>query len=424
MAAKEKLTPEQKEAEKEAKKLAKEASKKMTLTQRLLARSKVEHTAPLSESILYAEKDVIPTLVPMINVALSGRIDGGLTSGLTMLAGPSKHFKTSFALLMASAYLKQYPDAVLLFYDTEFGSPQSYFESFGIDISRVVHTPITNIEQLKFDLIGQLEAMDRDEKVIIILDSLGNSSSKKELDDVLEEKSVTDMTRAKSIKGLFRMVTPYLTLKNVPFLVVNHTYMTQEMFSKAIVSGGTGVYYSSDNIWIIGRRTEKDGTEVIGYNFIINIEKSRFVREKAKIPIGVSFTGGIQRWSGLLEVAEELGFVKQATKTEKGKNGKPDVVKPRRGYYVGFDKETQMIITEPFKEVDTLSKAFWEQIFMKTGFANAMMLHYSLGHVDMLGDDEMETAGGLLIDPKAAVGTAFDESDGDDDGDDITFITK
>jgi RecA/RadA recombinase len=394
MASKPKETPEAKEAAKAAAKEAKEASKKMTLAQRLLARSKIETTAMLDKSILYTKKDVIPTLVPMVNVALSGRIDGGLTEGITVLAGPSKHFKTSFGLLMAAAYLKQYPDAVILFYDTEFGSPQSYFESFGIDISRVVHTPVMSLEQLKFDLISQLDQMDRDEKVIIILDSLGNSSSRKELEDALDEKSVTDMTRAKAIKGLFRMVTPYLTLKNVPFLVVNHTYMTQEMFSKAVVSGGTGIYYSANSIWIIGRRQDKDGTEVLGYDFIINIEKSRFVKEKSKIPISVSFTGGIQRWSGLLDVGLELGYVRQATKLEKG------VEKPRRGYYVGYDKDNDVIITEAYKEIDTLTKEFWDQVFTKTNLPEAIMLHYSLGHVDMLGDDPAETAGGLLIDPK------------------------
>jgi RecA/RadA recombinase len=395
MASKPKDTPESKEEAKAAAKAAKEASKKMTLAERILSRSKVDTTAMLDKSILYAKKDVIPTLVPMVNVALSGRIDGGLTSGLTVLAGPSKHFKTSFALLMAAAYLKKYEDAVILFYDTEFGSPQSYFESFGIDISRVIHTPITNIEQLKFDLIGQLEAMDRDEKVIIILDSLGNSASKKELEDVLEEKSVTDMTRAKSIKGMFRMVTPYLTLKNVPFLVVNHTYQTQEMFSKAVVSGGTGVTYSADNIWIIGRRQDKDGQEVMGYDFILNVEKSRFVKEKSKIPISVSFTGGIQRWSGLLDVGLELGYIRQATKLEKG------VEKPRRGYYVGYDKDNDAIVTEAYKEIDTLTKGFWDQVFSKTNLPEAIMLQYSLGHVEMLSEEEAgETAGGLLIDPK------------------------
>ena len=123
---------------------------------------------------------MVPTHVPMMNVALSGSVDGGLAPGLTILAGPSKHFKTSFALIMASAYLKKYPESVVLFYDSEFGSPQSYFEQYDIDPARVLHTPITNVEELKFDLVNQLEGLERDDRVCIVIDSIGNLASKKD----------------------------------------------------------------------------------------------------------------------------------------------------------------------------------------------------------------------------------------------------
>lgn len=210
----------------------------MSILEKLKKNCRIKEADVLAESDFYSEKDITPTPVPMINVALSGSIDGGLTSGLTVLAGPSKHFKTSFALLMAAAYLKKHKDAVLMFYDSEFGSPQQYFESFGIDTSRVLHIPIKNIEELKFDLVNQLDQIDRKDKVIILIDSVGNLASKKELEDALNEKSVADMTRAKALKGLFRMITPYLTLKNIPLVAINHTYMEIGLFPKAIVSGG------------------------------------------------------------------------------------------------------------------------------------------------------------------------------------------
>jgi RecA/RadA recombinase len=194
----------------------------------------------------------------MINVALSGKIDGGLTPGLTVLAAPSKHFKTAFSLLMAAAFLKAHPDGIILFYDSEFGTPQSYFSSFGVPMESVVHTPITDIEQLKFDVMAQLQELQRNDKVMIIVDSVGNLASKKEVEDALKQSSAADMTRAKQLKSLFRMVTPHLTLKDIPMVVVNHVYMTQEMFSKPVVSGGTGIYYSADNIWIIWRNRKKE----------------------------------------------------------------------------------------------------------------------------------------------------------------------
>ena len=96
----------------------------MSLMAKLKKNSKLQSSV-LSESEFFSETEYVDTGVPMMNVALSGKLDGGLTPGLTVLAGPSKHFKTSFALKMAAAYLRAKPEAVVLFYDSEFGSPQS-----------------------------------------------------------------------------------------------------------------------------------------------------------------------------------------------------------------------------------------------------------------------------------------------------------
>jgi len=174
----------------------------------------------------------------MINVALSGTVDGGITPGLTMLAGPSKHFKTGFALLLASSFLDKYEDGVILFYDSEFGTPQSYFKTFGIDFEKVIHTPITDVEELKFDIMQQMKNIERNEHVMIVIDSIGNLASKKEVEDALDGKSVADMSRAKQLKSLFRMITPHLTLKDIPMVVINHTYKEIGLYPKDIVGGG------------------------------------------------------------------------------------------------------------------------------------------------------------------------------------------
>ncbi len=340
---------------------------------KLKKNTKTPSSAVLSESIFFQEKDKISTPVPMVNVALSGTVDGGLTPGLTLLAGPSKHFKTSFALLMGAAYLDKYPESVMLFYDSEFGSPQSYFEGFGIDPSRVLHTPITDVEKLKFDLIGQLEALDRKDKVVIVIDSIGNLASKKELEDAVNEKSVADMSRAKAIKGLFRMCTPYLAMKDIPMLVVNHTYMEQGLFAKQVVSGGTGIYYSSNSIFIIGRRQNKTGTEVTGYDFTINVEKSRFVKEKSKIPISVSWDGGIETYSGLLEIALLGGYA----------------IKPSNGWYCRVNRETGEMMQPKVRTKDTLKKEFWDPIFEETDFADFIQKTYQQGHRSMIDMDQI-----------------------------------
>ena len=198
----------------------------------------IKHASILSESQFFNEKDKIPTDIPIINIALSGTLDGGLTSGLTFLAGPSKHFKSLLGLLMVKAYMDKYPDSVCLLYDSEFGITPEYIKANGIDTERVIHIPIEHLEQLKFDMTKRLEEIERGDKVIIFIDSVGNLASKKEVEDALEEKSVADMTRARVMKSLWRIVTPNLTTKDIPCIAINHTYMEMALFPKAIMSGG------------------------------------------------------------------------------------------------------------------------------------------------------------------------------------------
>ena len=355
----------------------------MSILDKIKKNSSIKESAILSKSKFFTDKDMIPTAIPIINVALSGKLDGGLTPGLTMWAGPSKHFKTAFSLLMAKSYLDKYEDAALLFYDSEFGTPQSYFDSFGIDTSRVLHTPLTDIEQLKFDVMQQLTQLERDDKLIIIIDSIGNLASKKEVEDALAEKSVADMSRAKQVKSLFRMVTPHLNLKDIPMIVVNHTYMEIGMFPKAIVGGGTGSYYSADNIFIIGRQQEKEGTEVVGYNFIINVEKSRYVKEKSKIPVTVRHDGGISKWSGLLDIALDSGHV----------------VKPSNGWYSKVDADG-VIEDKKYRIKETDSSDFWLPILKQKSFQDFVQNTYQIASGNIMQGDvdqafEVETTNGV-----------------------------
>jgi len=340
----------------------------MGILDKLKSNSTIKESSILTQSKFFGTKDLIQTAVPALNVALSGKLDGGLVPGLTVFAGPSKHFKTAFAMLLAKSYMEKYEDSVVLFYDSEFGAPQAYFNSFGIDTDRVVHTPITDIEQLKHDVMSQLNGLERGDRVIIIIDSVGNLASKKEVDDALEGKSVADMTRAKQMKSLFRMITPHLTIKDIPAVVINHTYKEIGLYPKDIVSGGTGIYYSADNIFIIGRQQEKQGADVVGYNFIINVEKSRFVREKSKIPVEVKFDGGISKWSGLLDMALESGHV----------------VKPSNGWYQIARDGAE---SKKYRTKETYSKDFWLPVLTDSSFSAWIERRYLISGSDIMTDE-------------------------------------
>jgi RecA/RadA recombinase len=327
----------------------------MSLLEKLKSSGSIKVTT-LAQSVLFNEKDFIPTSVPSINVAFSGRLDGGMVSGLTIVAGPSKHFKSSMCLIMVKAYMDKYKDAVCLFYDSEYGVTPDYVLDHGIDAERILHIPVEHVEQLKFDIAKRLDSIARDDHVIIFIDSIGNLASKKEVEDALDEKSVADMSRAKALKSLFRIITPHLTTKNIPCIAVNHTYQEIGLFPKQIVGGGTGLYYSANQIFIIGRSQEKDGTEITGWNFTLNIEKSRFVKEKSKLAIEVSYDEGINPFSGLLDMALESGHV----------------TKPKNGWYLKAGE------TKNVREKDTNTYEFWNSIVSDETFKEFVKNKYML----------------------------------------------
>lgn len=319
---------------------------KNDLLQKLLKNSPTKHASVMSDSVFFNDKDVIPTDIPIINVAFSGELDGGLTSGLTLLAGPSKSYKSLLSLVCARAYLNKYKDAVAVLYDSEGGMTPEYLSAQGIDPSRVLHVPIEHLEMLKYDMVKQLNAIERGDKVIFIIDSIGNTGSLKELQDALEEKTVAEMTRAKTIKGLFRVVTPSLVAKDVPCITICHTYSTMETYSKQIISGGTGLIYSANQAFIIGKAQEKDGTDLAGWNFTLNVEKSRFTREKSKFTFQVLYDSGIQKYSGLLDLALESGHM----------------IKPKMGWYQTVNVNTGEVSERNYRAKDLVTDSIWDPI--------------------------------------------------------------
>jgi RecA/RadA recombinase len=329
----------------------------------MLKTGNTKHSSVLSTSPFFNEKEAIPTDLPILNIAFSGSLDGGLLPGLTVVAGDSKTFKTMLSLYCMKAYLDKYPTGIALLYDSEFGITPEYLQSFEIDIDRVVHVPIKDVEELKFDIVQKLDAIDKKDKVFIMIDSIGNLASKKELEDAQNEKSVADMSRAKSIKSLFRIITPYLTTKGIPCLAINHVYKTQEMYSRNVVSGGTGIMYSANTVFIITKAQEKDGKELTGWKFTINIEKSRYVREKAKLPFMVTYEGGIQKWDAIFDLALEEGLL----------------IKPKMGWYQTVDPETGEISEKSYRLAKVMEMDnYFQKLIQNDAFKKAIESKYKL----------------------------------------------
>ncbi len=343
----------------------------MGLMDRLKKASKIELASSLNKSEVFTNRDITVTQIPALNIALGGSLQGGLAPGLTVYCGESRSFKSLFSLICAKAYLDKYDDAVMLFYDSEMGAGAKYFESLSINPERVLHTPITDIEQLKFDIMAQLNEIQRGDHVIIVVDSIGNLASKKEVEDALNEKSAADMTRAKQLKSLTRLTTPHLNMKNIPMIMVNHVYSdVSSLYGGKIMGGGSGILYSADTVIMSSRVQNKKGTDLIGYDFNLNVLKGRHSREKAKIPVTVLFDGGLNVWSGLLEMAVASG----------------DVVKPSNGWYQVVDPETGEVLGNKVRAADTNTREFWEPILARKHFQDWVEKTFSVAHQKLIAD--------------------------------------
>lgn len=326
----------------------------------------------LEDSDIFSEKGFVSTEIPVLDLALSGEIGKGLTRGITIVAGPSRHFKSLLCLIMVSKYMKAHPDAICIFYDSEYGTTPDYFKSVGIDTDRIIHTPIATLEEMRNDMTQKMDAIDKGEKVIFFVDSIGNVASKKEVEDAKSDKDSADMTRAKVIKSITRIASGYVNTKDLRMVIVGHTYETMEMYSKQKLSGGTGIFYNAQNIIFVGRRQNKKDKELLGYEFVLNVEKSRFVKEGTQLPFKVTFEEGVYRFSGLLDVALEGGYI----------------IKPKNGWYTRPCVEGDKSFRE--KEVD-MSDEFWAPIFAETDFADFAKRKFQLETVifkEELDDDK------------------------------------
>ncbi len=338
-----------------------------------------DDSAIMSESIYFKAPDYVDTNIPIINIAFSGKLNGGMVPGVTIVAGESKSFKTLISLQCMKSYLDRYPDSIGIVYDTEYGITVDYLKSVGIDPQRVMHIPVVHVEGLKFDLTRKLEELEKNQKVFFLIDSLGFLPSKKENDDALDEKAVADLSRAKAIRSLLRNVTSRATKRQVPLFIVNHFYETMEMYAKKIISGGQAVILAANQAFIITKAQEKDGTELVGWNFTVNVEKSRFVREKSKLKFTVKYKGGLSKYSGLLDIALESGHV----------------VKPKNGRYARVDMETGEIEEKSVKEKDTFSKEFWEPIISCPKFNKFIEEKFLIANGKLMEEDDEEVYSNL-----------------------------
>ena len=256
----------------------------------------------------------------IFNALLSGSIHGGLPSNkITALAGESATGKTFFLMGVVKNFLDANPDAGVIYFESESALTKDLIVNRGIDPDRMLLMPVTTVQEFRTQAIKVLDtylAQNEAERkpLFVCLDSLGMLSTTKEVEDTAEGKETRDMTRAQVLKAAFRVLTLKLGRAKVPMVVTNHTYdVVGSMFPQKEMGGGSGLKYAASSIIYLSKKKEKDGTEVIGNIIHCKNQKSRLTVENKMVDVRLTYDKGLDRYYGLLDLAEKCGVFKKVS---------------------------------------------------------------------------------------------------------------
>lgn len=340
-----------------------------------IARQNSPESEMLNKTKLLDKEVIASTAIPILNMAWTGSPVGGVHAGSKQLVGDSRTFKTMFGLIDVKTYLDKFPDAICVFGDSEFGANQHYWDSVGIDMSRVIHVPIVSVENMQIVFMQMLNDAKRGDHIIFFIDSISQLPSTKEVNDAIKGDDKQDMTRARALNSFWRTVTVQLNMKNLLLVWINSYYdEIGNEYAEPNLKGGKQGFLSCDLIWFITRAQEKKEKDLIGWNFTINIMKGRMVKEKAKFPVTVLYSGGIQKYSGLLEVARFLGFVDM----------------PSSGWYQRTAKGGFNVETEKKIQKVNMGDDFWLPLLENPDFIDAIENMFSMETGSVMPDNAIE----------------------------------
>ena len=280
-----------------------------------------EYAALVSDGVDSADvTSFVDTGSYSFNALLSGSIFGGMPGNkITAIAGEAATGKTFFALGICKSFLEKHPDAGVIYFESESAISKDMIEGRGVDSKRMVVVPVATVQEFRSQSIKivdkYLEQPESNRKpLMFVLDSLGMLSTTKEMEDTAAGKETRDMTRSQIVKSTFRVLTLKLGKANIPMIMTNHTYdVIGSMFPQKEMGGGSGLKYAASSIVYLGKRKEKDGTEVIGNVIHCKNYKSRLTKENAQIDVRLTYKQGLDRHYGLLELAEEAGIFKKVS---------------------------------------------------------------------------------------------------------------
>ena len=271
-----------------------------------------------------------------LNLLACGSLwDGIPNNSFVCLAGETSTGKTYFTLGIIKNFLNAHPDAGVFYHDTEAAVRLKMAENRDIDAERIQIFGPKSIESFRTKTIEQIvkyqelcKEVGETPPFMMVLDSLGNLSSEKELEDTAafgdtktaeKQRNTKDMTKAGLLKGSFRVLRQTMGELKIPMIITNHIYANIGGYGpQKIMSGGSGPSYVADTIWFLTKSKAREGDdsdgEIIGSKITVTANKSREGRENAQVQVLLNHNTGLDRYYGLLDIALEAGVFKQLAK--------------------------------------------------------------------------------------------------------------
>ena len=276
-----------------------------------------EYAAKVSDGMLGKVNDYIDTGSYILNALLSGSIHKGLPANkITAFAGESATGKTFFILGIVKQFLTDNPTGGVLYFESESALTPEMIEEREIDSTRFIQLPVATIQDFaqQASRVVDKHIENSEAPLLLCLDSLGMLSTAKEVEDITTGANKVDMTKARIVKGAFRVLTLKLAKAGIPLLVTNHTYkQVGAMFPQDIMGGGSGLQYAASSIVFLSKRKEKVGTDIIGNVIHCKNFKSRLAKENKKIDVLLTYDQGLNRHYGLLDLAEKYDIIKKVS---------------------------------------------------------------------------------------------------------------
>ncbi len=253
-----------------------------------------------------------------LNALLSGDIKGGLPSNkITAIAGESSTGKTFFTLGICKHFLDNNIEGSVIYFESESAVTQAMLDAREVPTDRFLVIPVTTVQEFANQcskIIAEYEKESEKTPLLMCLDSLGNLSTTKEMEDTTSGSDKRDMTRAPALKGAFRVLTLRLARAGIPMIVTNHTYdQIGSMFPTKEMGGGSGLKYAASSILFLSKKKEKVGNVVVGNIIHCKTHKSRLTKENRIVDVLLTYDKGLDRYYGLLDIAEKYGIIKKVS---------------------------------------------------------------------------------------------------------------